>query len=47
MRGIGLLYLRYVCKPDQLWDWLGVYLEDDTEITLQGGPKPIYSYVEI
>ncbi|KAI8353040.1 PRP38 family-domain-containing protein [Mortierella sp. GBAus27b] len=45
MRGIGFLYLRYVCKPDQLWDWLGAYLDDDTEITLQGGPKPVYSTI--
>ncbi|KAF9083292.1 PRP38 pre-mRNA processing factor 38 domain-containing protein B [Mortierella sp. AD031] len=45
LRGLGFLYLRYVCKPDQLWDWLGHYLEDDQEITLQGGPKPVYSTI--
>ncbi|KAF9166833.1 hypothetical protein BGX20_000094 [Mortierella sp. AD010] len=43
LRGIGFLYLRYVCKPDQLWDWLGAYLEDDQEIILQSGVKPVYS----
>ncbi|KAG0299689.1 PRP38 pre-mRNA processing factor 38 domain-containing protein B [Dissophora globulifera] len=45
LRGIGFLYLRFVCKPDQLWDWLGAYLEDDQEIMLQGGVKPIHSTV--
>lgn len=43
LRGIGFLYLRYVCKPDQLWDWLGAYLDDDQEIQLQGGVKPVHS----
>ncbi|KAG0277480.1 PRP38 pre-mRNA processing factor 38 domain-containing protein B [Linnemannia exigua] len=45
LRGLGFLYLRFVCKPDQLWDWLGHYLEDDQEITLQAGPKPVYSTI--
>ncbi|KAG0344298.1 PRP38 pre-mRNA processing factor 38 domain-containing protein B [Podila humilis] len=45
LRGIGFLYLRYVCKPDQLWDWLGPYLEDDQPITLQGGVRPIQSTI--
>ncbi|ORZ21861.1 PRP38 family-domain-containing protein [Lobosporangium transversale] len=45
LRGIAFLYLRFVCKPDQLWDWLGPYLEDDQEITLQGGVKPIHSTI--
>ncbi|KAF8933884.1 PRP38 pre-mRNA processing factor 38 domain-containing protein B [Dissophora ornata] len=45
LRGIGFLYLRFVCKPDQLWDWLGAYLEDDQEIVLQSGVKPIYSTI--
>ncbi|KAF9998146.1 hypothetical protein BGZ79_008177 [Entomortierella chlamydospora] len=45
LRGIGFLYLRYVCKPDQLWDWLGAYLEDDQEIILQSGVKPVYSTI--
>ncbi|KAG0349867.1 PRP38 pre-mRNA processing factor 38 domain-containing protein B [Podila minutissima] len=45
LRGIGFLYLRYVCKPDQLWDWLGPFLEDDQEITLQGGVKPVHSTI--
>ncbi|KAF9191129.1 PRP38 pre-mRNA processing factor 38 domain-containing protein B [Haplosporangium sp. Z 767] len=45
LRGIGFLYLRYVCKPDQLWDWLGPYLEDDQDIVLQGGVKPVYSTI--
>ncbi|KAK3818868.1 MAG: PRP38 family-domain-containing protein [Benniella sp.] len=45
LRGIGFLYLRFVCKPDQLWDWLGAYLDDDQEITLQSGVKPVYSTI--
>ncbi|KAF9353665.1 PRP38 pre-mRNA processing factor 38 domain-containing protein B [Mortierella sp. AD094] len=45
LRGLGFLYLRYVCKPDQLWDWLGAYLEDDQEIILQAGVKPVYSTI--
>ncbi|KAF9438272.1 PRP38 pre-mRNA processing factor 38 domain-containing protein B [Entomortierella beljakovae] len=45
LRGIGFLYLRFVCKPDQLWDWLGAYLEDDQEIILQSGVKPVYSTI--
>ncbi|CAO3563914.1 unnamed protein product [Mortierella alpina] len=45
LRGIGFLYLRYVCKPDQLWDWLGAYLDDDQEIQLQGGVKPVQSTI--
>ncbi|KAG0353277.1 hypothetical protein BGZ54_002306 [Gamsiella multidivaricata] len=45
LRGIGFLYLRFVCKPDQLWDWLGAYLEDDQEIMLQSGVKPVYSTI--
>ncbi|KAF9298029.1 PRP38 pre-mRNA processing factor 38 domain-containing protein B [Linnemannia elongata] len=45
LRGLGFLYLRFVCKPDQLWDWMGDYLEDDQEITLQAGPKPVYSTI--
>ncbi|KAF9580173.1 PRP38 pre-mRNA processing factor 38 domain-containing protein B [Lunasporangiospora selenospora] len=45
LRGIAFLYLRYVCKPDELWDWLGPYLEDDQEITLQGGVKAIHSTI--
>ncbi|KAF8929315.1 PRP38 pre-mRNA processing factor 38 domain-containing protein B [Haplosporangium bisporale] len=45
LRGIGFLYLRYVCKPDQLWDWLGPFLEDDQEITLQAGVKSVHSTI--
>ncbi|KAF9166638.1 PRP38 pre-mRNA processing factor 38 domain-containing protein B [Actinomortierella ambigua] len=45
VRGIAFLYLRFVCKPDQLWDWFGDYLEDDTEIMLQGGHKSMTSTI--
>ncbi|OZJ06980.1 hypothetical protein BZG36_00051 [Bifiguratus adelaidae] len=41
IRGVGFLYLRYVCKPDQLWDWLGPYIDDEEELDLSGGVKPV------
>ncbi|KAJ2959397.1 hypothetical protein NQZ79_g5140 [Umbelopsis isabellina] len=31
----------YVCTPKELWDWLGPYIDDDEEITIVGGPKPV------
>ncbi|KAI8070984.1 PRP38 family-domain-containing protein [Gongronella butleri] len=40
IRAIGFLYLRYVCAPDQLWEWLGYYLEDDQQVNLSNTPKP-------
>ncbi|KAJ9059128.1 hypothetical protein DSO57_1005631 [Entomophthora muscae] len=39
IRAIGFLYLRYVCKPEQLWEWFEPYLEDDEEFTLTKGPR--------
>ncbi|KAJ1929012.1 hypothetical protein IWQ60_001555 [Tieghemiomyces parasiticus] len=39
VRGLGLLYLRYVCKPANLWGWYEPYLDDDEVLTLQGGPN--------
>ncbi|TPX46645.1 hypothetical protein SeMB42_g02332 [Synchytrium endobioticum] len=39
-RAIAFLYLRYVCKADQLWEWFEPYLEDDEEVTVEGGPRP-------
>ncbi|EFN52225.1 hypothetical protein CHLNCDRAFT_54543 [Chlorella variabilis] len=29
IRAIGLLYLRYVCDPRQLWDWFRNYVRDE------------------
>ncbi|ORX55684.1 PRP38-domain-containing protein [Hesseltinella vesiculosa] len=40
IRALGFLYLRYVCAPEQLWDWLGYYLEDDQQVNLSNSPKP-------
>ncbi|KAG2184727.1 hypothetical protein INT43_000640 [Umbelopsis isabellina] len=45
IRGVGFLYLRYVCAPKELWDWLGPYIDDDEEITIVGGPKPVNSTI--
>ncbi|KAJ1981477.1 hypothetical protein H4R35_000690 [Dimargaris xerosporica] len=41
IRGLGFLYLRYVCKPANLWDWFEPYLTDDEELTIAGGPRPV------
>lgn len=32
VRAIGLLYLRYVCPPADLWKWIEPYIEDDQDI---------------
>ncbi|CAO3620140.1 unnamed protein product [Cunninghamella echinulata] len=40
IRAIGFLYLRYVCAPAQLWDWLGYYLDDEQELNVSNQPKP-------
>ncbi|KAJ1978819.1 hypothetical protein H4R33_005881 [Dimargaris cristalligena] len=37
IRGLGLLYLRYVCKPVKLWDWFEPFLDDREEIVIQNG----------
>ncbi|KAL4854361.1 Pre-mRNA splicing factor SR-like 1 [Chlorella vulgaris] len=31
IRAIGLLYLRYVCDPRQLWEWFRTYLRDEED----------------
>ncbi|SAL95086.1 hypothetical protein [Absidia glauca] len=40
IRAVGFLYLRYVCAPAQLWDWLGYYLDEEQEINVASGTKP-------
>jgi pre-mRNA-splicing factor 38B len=40
IRAVGFLYLRYVCAPAQLWDWLGYYLDEEEEVNMASGPKP-------
>ncbi|KAJ3093158.1 PRP38 pre-mRNA processing factor 38 domain-containing protein B [Quaeritorhiza haematococci] len=40
IRALGFLYLRYVCKPADLFDWFDTYLDDDEEVVVEGGPKP-------
>ena len=32
IRGIGFLYLRYVCDPKVVWDWIEPYLYDEEPI---------------
>lgn len=32
LRGMGILYLRFVCEPDRLWEWLAPYVDDTQEI---------------
>ncbi|RKP38641.1 PRP38 family-domain-containing protein [Dimargaris cristalligena] len=39
IRGLGLLYLRYVCKPVKLWDWFEPFLDDREEIFPISAPK--------
>jgi len=36
IRGIGFLYLRYVCNPKELWSWFEFYIDDEEEIHLSG-----------
>ncbi|KAJ3106803.1 PRP38 pre-mRNA processing factor 38 domain-containing protein B [Phlyctochytrium planicorne] len=40
IRGLGFLYLRYVCEPSQLWEWFAEYVDDGEPIQIEGGPKP-------
>ncbi|KAI9356248.1 putative RNA binding protein [Zopfochytrium polystomum] len=39
VRALGLLYLRYVGDPSELWDWYVDYLDDETEVRAEGGVK--------
>nr|CAG8516310.1 10066_t:CDS:2 [Entrophospora candida] len=41
IRALGFLYLRYVCKPENLWEWFEAYLDDEEELQVQGGARPI------
>ncbi|RUP51437.1 PRP38 family-domain-containing protein [Jimgerdemannia flammicorona] len=41
IRGIGFLYLRFVCAPAKLWEWFDGYLEDEEPIQVSGGVRPI------
>ncbi|CAI2183395.1 8547_t:CDS:2 [Funneliformis geosporum] len=45
IRALGFLYLRYVCKPVHLWDWLEEYLDDEEDVQVQGGSRPVIMYV--
>mmetsp|Transcript_35772 Transcript_35772/g.93587 ORF Transcript_35772/g.93587 Transcript_35772/m.93587 type:complete len:393 (+) Transcript_35772:84-1262(+) len=35
IRAIGFLYIRFCCKADDLWKWMGKYVLDDEPITVQ------------
>lgn len=37
LRGLGLLYLRYTCPPDDLWTWFAPALEDGGAVPLSPG----------
>ena len=37
LRGLGLLYLRYTCPPDALWEWFTEALEEGGDIALSPG----------
>ncbi|CAG8435558.1 3694_t:CDS:2 [Ambispora gerdemannii] len=41
IRALGFLYLRYVCKPADLWGWFEHYLDDEEEIQIQAGSRPV------
>ncbi|CAG8717459.1 5479_t:CDS:10, partial [Cetraspora pellucida] len=45
IRALGFLYLRYVCKPASLWEWFEEYLEDEEQVQIQGGPRPVSIWV--
>lgn len=34
IRGIGFLYLRYVCDPKVVWSWIEPYINDDEPLTV-------------
>ncbi|KAJ3298140.1 PRP38 pre-mRNA processing factor 38 domain-containing protein B [Borealophlyctis nickersoniae] len=40
IRALGFLYLRYVCKPANLWAWYEPYLDDDEEVQCSGTMLP-------
>ncbi|RKP09393.1 PRP38 family-domain-containing protein [Thamnocephalis sphaerospora] len=41
IRALGMLYIRYICKPANMWDWLVDYLEDEEEVQVRGGRDPM------
>ena len=40
VRALGFLYLRYVCKPENLWSWFEEFLDDEEEVQVEGGVYP-------
>lgn len=34
VRGMGILYLRYGCKSDEIWSWIGHYIDDEESISI-------------
>jgi len=47
IRGIGFLFLRFVCPPEKLWDWFEPYLDDPEEFSPGGDrqKKPMGEYI--
>lgn len=39
VRGMGILYLRYGCKSDEIWSWIGHYIDDEEEIGICWNPN--------
>ena len=35
IRGMGFLYLRYTCPPEQVWKWIQPYLYDEEPISIK------------
>jgi len=49
VRCVAFLFVRFVIKPDQLWDMLGEYILDEMDLgpaKMKGGPSTVGEYVE-
>lgn len=45
-RCLGFLYLRYICQPDQLWDWFEPYLLSEENLVFRCKSIPLGKYVQ-
>jgi len=39
IRALGFLFLRFVCDPRELWDWLGPYVQDEENFKPRASPS--------
>lgn len=46
IRCIGFLYLRYVCDPKEIWQWISPYIDDEEEFAPSSDPNNIM-YVSV